>query len=102
MIKKINIFLFLLLGILFMYLADSFNDELVYADPEKEYIAYEFVVTEILNDGYVGKSTRDNTGIFFTNENLQHDQIIKKGDRVQVKMEKNNTVDGIVSIEVVH
>ncbi|KON87376.1 hypothetical protein AF332_11435 [Sporosarcina globispora] len=101
MIKKINIFLLLLLAVLFVYLNNNLNNELAYSQEQSEYITFEYVITDITAKGeYYGRSTKDNTGIYFTDENLQSDQIIRKGDKIQATFERDSRIDGIVSIEV--
>lgn len=101
MIKKINIFLLFMLGILFMYLNNNLNNELAYSQDQSKYITFEYVITNITaNKEYHGRSTKDNTGIYFTDENLQPDQIIEKGDKIQATFERDSRIDGIVSIEV--
>lgn len=102
MVKKINIILLLALVVLLGFMNNNLNNDLASSETydQSKYITFEYVITDIENGEYYGRSTKDNTGIYFTDENLQPDQVIEKGDKIQATFERDSRIDGIVSIHV--
>jgi hypothetical protein len=66
-------------------------------EQEKDYVSYEFVVTETDGENFMGDSTNnDGTGIYFDKSYTNDD--IEVGDTVIAMFEADNTEDGLVEV----
>jgi hypothetical protein len=59
---------------------------------------YTYKITKIDSSGYYGTSTKDQTGIYFVNENIPKGTELKEGDTIKVSF-PNNSYEKITNIE---
>ncbi|MBL4951010.1 hypothetical protein JK635_01990 [Neobacillus sp. YIM B02564] len=62
---------------------------------------YEYIITKIDPSGYYGKSTNNDTGIYFVNANIPKGTIIQTGDKIRVSFPKGEW-DVITNIEKIN
>lgn len=70
---------------------------------DTEYKVFTYIITEIDDTGYYGKSEDGKTGIYFTSENVNKNELnkVNEGSKVLTYFEKENHIDGIVKVEVI-
>lgn len=69
-----------------------------YYDENKEYVSYEYVITDKDDKSFTGDSIIDETGINFDNKNVRTNTDINIGDTVVAIFEKNNVGDGLIEV----
>jgi small nuclear ribonucleoprotein (snRNP)-like protein len=87
-----------LLGVL-IFLNISLNNAKTTSNQiEKEYLTYQYTITEVDQSGYFGEG-EDGQRIYIKKENVNVEDNLKLNDRIIVYFEKDNIKDGLVKVE---
>ncbi|MBY0095937.1 hypothetical protein [Mesobacillus maritimus] len=87
-----------LLGVLIFLNISLNNAKTVSNQVEKEYVTYQYTITEIDQFGYFGEG-EDGRRIYIKKENVNVEDNLKENDTIIVYFEKNNIKDGLVKVE---
>jgi YbbR domain-containing protein len=87
-----------LLGVLIFLNISLNNAKTVSNQIEKEYVTYQYTITEIDQSGYYGEG-EDGRRIYIKKENVNVDGNLQENDRIIVYFEKENIEDGLVKVK---
>jgi YbbR domain-containing protein len=87
-----------LLGVLIFLNISLNNAKTVSNQIEKEYVTYQYTITEIDQSGYYGEG-EDGRRIYIKKENVNVEGNLQENDRIIVYFEKENIEDGLVKVK---
>lgn len=74
---------------------------ITHTEQQNKLETYTYKITKIDSTGYYGKSTTDQTGIYFINDNVPKGTELNEGDKIKVSF-PNNSYEKITNIEKIN